>query len=295
MSILKKAVKAKTVFCVSIVILFYTIITVFEPPYSVGQQAINLRRVGVNTHWYRWSGDTHDFQQKIRPFGFVRDGSIWSLLQHSKRELPHEWTWTTQNKDKKLLPCGRTPFQMAGYDDVVKNFQSPSAPELLLLLNVKNDKVASLDKISDNDYYQYVYAIVERYDGDGKDDMPGLLRPVRYFEVGNEVDYYWPDSESNAGMTPTEYVTKRLIPAYKAAKAANSSSVVMGAGLGMESSSDGGKVGYFNVDYLREMYKVIESNNGKANGFFMDKVAIHYYSKSLGQIKSQIISRKLKK
>ena len=35
-------------------------------------------------------------------------------------------------------------------------------------------------------YAAFVHAAVERYDGDGVDDMPGLKNPVRYWQVGNE-------------------------------------------------------------------------------------------------------------
>jgi len=37
-----------------------------------------------------------------------------------------------------------------------------------------------------DDYRAWVRALVERYDGDGRDDMPGLLRPVLYYQCGNE-------------------------------------------------------------------------------------------------------------
>lgn len=36
-------------------------------------------------------------------------------------------------------------------------------------------------------YQALVRAAVERYDGDGADDMPGLAVPVRYWQVGNEI------------------------------------------------------------------------------------------------------------
>lgn len=37
-------------------------------------------------------------------------------------------------------------------------------------------------------YTAWVTAAVERYDGDGVDDMPGLLAPIRHWEVDNEPD-----------------------------------------------------------------------------------------------------------
>jgi len=35
-------------------------------------------------------------------------------------------------------------------------------------------------------YVAFVHAAVERYDGDGIDDIPGLKNPVKYWQVGNE-------------------------------------------------------------------------------------------------------------
>lgn len=35
-------------------------------------------------------------------------------------------------------------------------------------------------------YLDFVKAVVERYDGDGKSDMPGLKNPILYWQVGNE-------------------------------------------------------------------------------------------------------------
>lgn len=37
-----------------------------------------------------------------------------------------------------------------------------------------------------DDYQAWLTALVERYDGDGTDDMPGLLNPVLHYQVGNE-------------------------------------------------------------------------------------------------------------
>lgn len=120
---------------------------------------------------------------------------------------------------------------------------------------------------------------MERYDGDGINDMPGLKRPVIYFELGNEVDYKREEFGVNYDyMTPEDYVRKRLIPGYEAAKAANPNCIVMGAGQGMESNVAGDHLGRFNTDYLNAMYSVIKQNDGSTYNYFMDKVAIHYYS-----------------
>ncbi len=41
-------------------------------------------------------------------------------------------------------------------------------------------------------YAEYLRAMVERYDGDGQDDMPGLLYPIRYWEIEAEWGTFWP-------------------------------------------------------------------------------------------------------
>lgn len=40
----------------------------------------------------------------------------------------------------------------------------------------------------------FVRNVVERFDGDGVDDMPGLQRPIRYWQIGNEVRWQWQGS-----------------------------------------------------------------------------------------------------
>ena len=35
-------------------------------------------------------------------------------------------------------------------------------------------------------YLRYLHAVVERYDGDGTEDMEGLLLPIKFWEIGNE-------------------------------------------------------------------------------------------------------------
>jgi hypothetical protein len=46
----------------------------------------------------------------------------------------------------------------------------------------------------------------------------------------------------------------------------------------MESNVAGDHVGRFNTDYLEAMYREIKQNDGSIYNYFMDKVAIHYYS-----------------
>ncbi len=51
------------------------------------------------------------------------------------------------------------------------------------------------------DLRAYVRALVERYDGDGVDDMPGLLFPVLHYQVGNEYynELFWTGTAEEYG------------------------------------------------------------------------------------------------
>lgn len=51
---------------------------------------------------------------------------------------------------------------------------------------LKYVKEGSFLPTDEEKYVAFVHAAVERYDGDGIDDMPGLKNPVKYWQVGNE-------------------------------------------------------------------------------------------------------------
>ncbi|MFV1987373.1 MAG: hypothetical protein ACC682_08820, partial [Gemmatimonadota bacterium] len=62
-------------------------------------------------------------------------------------------------------------------------------------------------------FQDWVEAVVERYDGDGVDDMEGLRWPIRYVEIGNEFSSYQPE--------PVQEYLNTLQLAYEAAHRAN--------------------------------------------------------------------------
>lgn len=63
-----------------------------------------------------------------------------------------------------------------------------------------------------DEYEEWVTAVVERYDADGVEDMPGLLEPIRYYEIGVEFSSYEPE--------PVDEYLKLLEMSYKAAHTA---------------------------------------------------------------------------
>jgi len=91
-------------------------------------------------------------------------------------------------------------------------------------------------------YGDYVRRVVERYDGDGVDDMPGLRAAVRWWEVDNEPDLHHSRPPRGVGgevrqqvdpatfQTPAEYA-RVLVASAKAIRAANPAAKVLSAGF----------------------------------------------------------------
>lgn len=79
------------------------------------------------------------------------------------------------------------------------------------------------------DYRDYIYNLVRRYDGDGIDDMPGLRFPILHYQIENEVT-----NEMNWGGSADEYGVF-LKESYEAARKANSNVKIILAGLNYDS------------------------------------------------------------
>lgn len=96
-------------------------------------------------------------------------------------------------------------------------------------------------------YLAYVTRLVERYDGDGQDDMPGLKAGVVYWEVDNEPDLHNSAPPRDGGSkvkpqdfeTPEEYA-KLLIATSAAIRAASPTAKVLGGGFYNVRSPSGG-------------------------------------------------------
>jgi hypothetical protein len=103
----------------------------------------------------------------------------------------------------KMQPSPGAAIDFAVTDGYVREYQAAGFSELVMALNPQcswgsrggNDlspKPQYLDA-----YGQWVAALVERYDGDGAADMPGLMRAVRTYEIGTEFSTYEPEPVAN--------------------------------------------------------------------------------------------------
>ncbi|MBI5623634.1 MAG: hypothetical protein HY924_07650 [Elusimicrobia bacterium] len=105
-------------------------------------------------------------------------------------------------------------------------------------------------------YRAYVRAAVERYDGDGVDDMPGLTAPVKYWQLDNEADLHYKVRGFGSFESPGEYDAV-LKMTYEEMKTADPQAQLMinvaGLGQGVDSAPylqgliDLGSTNYFDI------------------------------------------------
>jgi hypothetical protein len=115
-------------------------------------------------------------------------------------------------------------------------------------------------------YKEFVKAVVERYDGDGIDDMPGLMNPIRYWQVGNE-----PNLSHQLRSPRSDYATYQKIT-YEAIKEANPDAFVLMAG-----------VAGFPDSYMRGFDTFYPAVLQELNGQYIDGFDFHWYGNAFGE------------
>lgn len=178
--------------------------TALESPFGIHGIAsweTNLKELGIQ--WIRYAG---------------RQGVVWDLAEPEKGRF--DWASydrlfqkTFKNNTEMLITVkGANSWdQRLKSERELGKRKSRKRPESKLPNNLK-------------DYSNFLQKMVERYDGDGKDDA-AWAPIIRYWQIENEVDggHYWRD-------TPQNYAVL-LKTAYKAIKAADPSAKVVLAGV----------------------------------------------------------------
>jgi len=141
-------------------------------------------------------------------------------------------------------------------------------------------------------YKSFVIRLVERYDGDGQDDMPGLKYPIKYWEVANEPEMQKEPLVFFQG-SPKDYF-EILKATYQAVKEADSQSYVVQGGMaGMDqwmvsfwqSVFDLGAASYFDIANMHSIghgehlnipafKRFLSRNNASEKPFWITEVQI---------------------
>ena len=111
-------------------------------------------------------------------------------------------------------------------------------------------------------YKEFVKALVERYDGDGFNDMPGLKKPIKYWEILNEPEAQSKDYKCFFQGSGEEYF--ELVKAtYEAVKEADpEAKVVLGGAATLDKKS---------VEWWEEFYSL-------GGGNYFDIAGVHSYA-----------------
>jgi len=96
----------------------------------------------------------------------------WNLLQDRAKDDHYKW----ERVDRLIKLSQNHNIHLIGYIKAVEPDDG---------LNPENHRVPSLPK-SMVHYKKFVSAVVERYDGDGINDMPGLKLPIQYWSIEDE-------------------------------------------------------------------------------------------------------------
>ncbi len=147
---------------------------------------------------------------------YVRPGLAKALAEigaPAVKHYPDAYRWGTMQRS------ARSPIDFSVTDRYVREYQAAGFTDLVFALK-SHSPWASKNGLDNpgpkpeytDEYAAWVAAVVERYDGDGIDDMPGLLLPVRHYEIGSEFSTYEPE--------PVDDYIVMLETAYKAAHGA---------------------------------------------------------------------------
>lgn len=128
-------------------------------------------------------------------------------------------------------------------------------------------KEGSFLPVDEKKYVAFVRAAVERYDGDGINDMPGLKNPIKYWQVSNEPP---------AGLTDYAKFLKLNYNAIK--EACQECKVLIGGVPGMPPASN--YLSKFDKSFLPILNELVEFNSRS-----FDIFDFHWYGNATGDYK----------
>jgi len=148
-----------------------------------------------------------------------------------------------------------------------------------------------------NAYKNFVTKLVERYDGDGIDDMPDLIVPIKYWEVSNEPSMQDENLMFFAGKSSDYYDI--LKATYEAIKEADASAYVLSGGMAgvakdnkdfWQGVFDLGGQNYFDIGNIHSIGSDSASLYGEDYKEFLDENEIN---KTFWTTEAEITSRSL--
>jgi hypothetical protein len=124
---------------------------------------------------------------------YAATGALWA------KPAPDGFHWG--GIEPKPPEDGTHTYDWSGPDRLIREYQQAGFRHFHVYTQVRNRWAGTQELVGNaslppkpeflKGYAQYLRSMVERYDGDGKDDMPGLVYPVRYWEIEAEWGTFW--------------------------------------------------------------------------------------------------------
>ncbi|MCC7361733.1 MAG: carboxypeptidase regulatory-like domain-containing protein [Anaerolineales bacterium] len=206
------------------------------PPPSGGFVGMNGGPLEGNNSLYPYQGNlSHNPMLRAASFGWLARAGVQWYREYCSDDINFSWAFVEQ--------------QSGVYDWTVWDYlvSAAQANNINLLASIGNSvppwangtdnwrqPPSDLyhDPWEETAWYRFVSKLVERYDGDGQDDMPGLTRPVKYWEVWNEPDlrqgWNGPNYPAHQFNGNAQDYVRLLSVAYSAIKHADPSALVVG-------------------------------------------------------------------
>ena len=176
---------------------------------------------------------------------------IWTFTQPNLKKKEYRWM-----HDRRILDAPKGINLMANIIIANQRLDAQYAEYAL-----SNRSYLPRDEIT---YKKYVKAIVERYDGDGFNDLPGLTVPIKYWQVDNEPRGDFSDYAGFLKIT------------YEAIKEADADAKVLIGGVpGMPPASK--YIENFDKHYLPMLDEL-----AKLKGNYFDIFDFHWYGNATG-------------
>lgn len=230
----------------------FGMLTSFYPP---------ERTSGERPTEYKWEISSNE----NLPFSTAFDIGIgWERASHPILD----WSFVQKSADDLI----NKKYDWSVSDNYIKKV--PAFLNLVITLNVGDSRLNAgtwqfPNPILKTEYANFVKAAVERYDGDGINDMAGLKSPVKYWQFENEpVSHINKTGEKPQPNYDWEGFSELMKITYESIKSADSSARVLIAGT---------------VDAEPQRQNILDNFwlplIGNLNGKYVDIFDIHWFSK----------------
>lgn len=193
-----------------------------KEPLLKEMQKVMIQRFGVD-------GVTLKFAKKISEIGdrwSGVNGLAWKLIEpQPPKDGKHFYQWS--KTDRFISDFQTTGRRLQVNIRVFNDWAVEYSAKKKVRDEGTGQQVGAIVRIKPDclsDWALFITAFVERYDFDGKDDMPGLKYPITHIQIESEPENVWVDAEG---------YTEALCTAYRAAKKASPNVQIMAAGFNM--------------------------------------------------------------